>query len=120
MIGDEETRPGVGVGAKVVAREIQPQAQVAALRDGHPRRLEAGGERWRVDGGTEQVQAVDVQAELPSNLLGELLRQVNALQQDVLAPRGLNSVGLKPCAGTTLASVSRIAAAGTGVLRPGA
>lgn len=33
---------------------------------------------------------------LPSNLLGELLRQVQSLQQDVLAPRGLNAAGLTP------------------------
>ncbi|MBQ6642291.1 MAG: helix-turn-helix transcriptional regulator, partial [Saccharopolyspora sp.] len=31
---------------------------------------------------------------LPPNLLGELLRQVQELQRDVLAPRGLDSVGL--------------------------
>ncbi|WP_433870174.1 response regulator transcription factor [Saccharopolyspora sp. CA-218241] len=31
---------------------------------------------------------------LPPNLLGELLRQMQALQQEVLAPRGLNSAGL--------------------------
>ncbi|MGP4018694.1 helix-turn-helix transcriptional regulator [Saccharopolyspora sp. 5N708] len=33
---------------------------------------------------------------LPTNLLGELLRQVQTLQREVLAPRGLNSVGLTP------------------------
>ncbi|MGP4015003.1 LuxR C-terminal-related transcriptional regulator [Saccharopolyspora sp. 5N708] len=33
---------------------------------------------------------------LPPNLLGELLRQVQALQKEVLAPRGLNSAGLTP------------------------
>ncbi|MEY8039317.1 response regulator transcription factor [Saccharopolyspora cebuensis] len=33
-------------------------------------------------------------ATLPPNLLGALLRQVQALQQEVLAPRGLNPAGL--------------------------
>ncbi|WP_258342783.1 helix-turn-helix transcriptional regulator [Saccharopolyspora gregorii] len=33
---------------------------------------------------------------LPPNLLGELLRQVQTLQQEVLAPRGLNSAGFTP------------------------
>jgi DNA-binding NarL/FixJ family response regulator len=50
---------------------------------------------------TEQiVSAVRVAAAnggvLPSNLLGELLRQVQTLQRDVLAPRGRNSVGFDP------------------------
>ncbi len=33
---------------------------------------------------------------LPPELLGELLRQVERLQRQVLAPRGLNASGLMP------------------------
>ncbi|WP_243788350.1 LuxR C-terminal-related transcriptional regulator [Saccharopolyspora gloriosae] len=42
------------------------------------------------------LAAADGGAALPPKLLGELLRQVQALQQDVLTPRGLNTSGLTP------------------------
>jgi len=33
---------------------------------------------------------------LPPNLVGELLKQVDRMQRDVLAPNGLNASGLTP------------------------
>ncbi|SEG69843.1 DNA-binding response regulator, NarL/FixJ family, contains REC and HTH domains [Saccharopolyspora kobensis] len=46
------------------------------------------------------VRAIDLAAggggALPPNLLGELLRQVKDLQQEVLAPLGLNSASMTP------------------------
>lgn len=46
------------------------------------------------------VSAIDLAAKgggaLPANLLGELLRQVKDLQQEVLAPLGLNSASMTP------------------------
>lgn len=42
------------------------------------------------------LAAADGGAALPPKLLGELLRQVQTLQQDVLTPRGLNTSGLTP------------------------
>ncbi|GAA4826743.1 helix-turn-helix transcriptional regulator [Saccharopolyspora rosea] len=46
------------------------------------------------------VETVDLAAKgggsVPPNLLGDLLRQVREMQEEVLAPRGLNSTGLTP------------------------
>jgi DNA-binding NarL/FixJ family response regulator len=48
----------------------------------------------------ELVGSINVAAQgggvLPPNLLGDMLREVQNLQRDVLAPRGLDSAGLTP------------------------
>lgn len=63
---------------------------------------------------------------LPPNLLGELLRQVQTLQQEVLAPRGLNSAGFTPreicwrlCTRPGLADSSSSSRSSVGVSRTG-
>jgi DNA-binding NarL/FixJ family response regulator len=63
------------VECRVVA--ILPRAAVTAERLGHSVRAAAAG------GGV-----------LPPNLIGELLKQVDRMQRDVLAPTGLNASGL--------------------------
>jgi DNA-binding NarL/FixJ family response regulator len=65
------------VECKVVA--ILPRSAVTAERLAHSVRAAAAG------GGV-----------LPPNLVGELLKQVDRMQRDVLAPNGLNASGLTP------------------------
>jgi DNA-binding NarL/FixJ family response regulator len=65
------------VECRVVA--ILPRAAVTAERLAHSVRAAASG------GGV-----------MPPNLVGELIKQVERMQRDVLAPNGLNASGLTP------------------------
>jgi DNA-binding NarL/FixJ family response regulator len=72
-----ETELMTAVECRVVA--ILPRSAVTTERLAHSVRAAAAG------GGV-----------LPPNLVGELLKQVDRMQRDVLAPNGLNASGLNP------------------------